>query len=150
MAERQWTHDELQGLLEMGSSANLGKLIAEPGRKYRAEFARDYTLDALRNIAASDVLPDDIRALVQRVLVLYETASDPFLNLSTTEGQEQQGKPRMGIEAVDAEAQARQNWRLFTKWPTELSCHHCGPKAASNIPVRIKRTRLERETTPKK
>jgi len=86
MAERQWTHDELQGLLEMGSSANLGKLIAEPGRKYRAEFARDDTLDALRNIAASDVLPDDIRALVQRVLVLYETASDPFLNLSTRKG----------------------------------------------------------------
>ena len=40
-----------------------------------------------RNIAESDVLPDDIRALVQRVLSLYETASDPFLgmNLSTTE-----------------------------------------------------------------
>jgi hypothetical protein len=84
---KQWTHDELKSLLEMGSIANLEKLISNPGRKYRQEFARDYTLDALRNIAESDVLPDDIRALVQRVLTLYETASDPFLgmNLSTTE-----------------------------------------------------------------
>ena len=84
---KQWTHDELKGLLEMGSIANLEKLISNPGRKYRQEFARDYALDALRNIAESDVLPDDIRTLVQRVLMLYETASDPFLgmNLSTTE-----------------------------------------------------------------
>jgi hypothetical protein len=84
---KQWTHDELKGLLETGSIANLEKLISNPGRKYRQELARDYALDALRNIATSDVLPDDIRALVQRVLTLYETASDPFLgmNLSTTE-----------------------------------------------------------------
>jgi hypothetical protein len=112
MAERQWTHEELKGLLELGSIANLEKLIANPGRKYRAEFARDYTLDALKNIAESDVLPDDIRVLVQRVLALYETASDPFLgmNLSTTEEQEQQGRPRAGIDAEDAEAQVRQDW----------------------------------------
>ena len=112
MAERQWTHDELKVLLEIGSLAKLEKLIAEPDRKYRVEFARDYTLDALKNIAKSEVLPDDIRALVQRILALYETASDPFLgmNLSTTEGQEQQSKPRMGIDAADAEEQARRDW----------------------------------------
>src|SRR5579859_2360324 len=45
---------------------------------------------------------------------------------------------------------AHQKWRLFTKWPKALSCHHCGPKAASRRPERIKRTRLHRESTPKK
>ena len=112
MAEHRWTVVELKGLLEVASIENLEKLIAGPGRKYREEFARDYTLDALRNIAASDVLPDDILVLVQRVLALYEMASGPFLgmNLPTTEGQEQQGKPPVDIEAADAEAQARQDW----------------------------------------
>ena len=110
MAEqRPWTHEELKGLLEKGSIADLEKLIAKPGRKYRVEFARDYTLAAFRSVAESEVLPDDIRALVQRILALYETASDPFLgmNLSITE---EQGKPRVGIDAADAEAQARQDW----------------------------------------
>ena len=106
------TREELKSLLEKGSIADLEKLIAEPGRKYRVEFARDYMLDAFRNVAESKVLPDDIRVLVQRIFALYETASDPFLgmNLSTTEGQEQQGKPRAGIDAADAEEQARQDW----------------------------------------
>ncbi len=112
MAEHRLTNVELRGLLEMASIANLEKLIADPDRKYRVEFARDYTLDALKYIAESEILPEDIRALVQRILALYETASDPFLgmNLSTTEGQEQQSKPRVDIDAADAEAQARQDW----------------------------------------
>jgi len=106
MAEqRPWTHEELKDLLEKGSIADLEKLIAKPGRKYRVEFARDYTLAAFRSVAESEVLPDDIRALVQRILALYETASDPFLgmNLSITE---EQGKPQVDI---DAETQARQH-----------------------------------------
>ncbi len=96
----------------MASLANLEKLIADLGRKYRVEFARDYTINALKYIADAEVLPDDIRVLVQRIPALYETASDPFLgmNLSTTEEQEQQGKPRAGIDAADAEEQARQDW----------------------------------------
>lgn len=112
MAEHHWTREELKSLLEKGPIADLEKLIEKPGRKYRVEFARDYMLDAFRNIAESEVLPDDIRVLVQRMLALYETASDPFLgmNLSTAEGQEQQGKPRVGIDAEDAEAQVRQDW----------------------------------------
>ena len=112
MAEHRLTNVELKGLLEMASIANLEKLIADPDRKYRVEFARDYTLDALKYIAESEILPEDIRALVQRILALYEMASGPFLgmNLSTTEGQEQQGKPPVDIEAADAEAQARQDW----------------------------------------
>ncbi len=102
MAEQhRWTHVELAGLLEMASIDNLEKLIADPGRKYRAEFAHDYTIDALKNIAESDVLPEDIRVLVQRILSLYEKARDPFLGMNL---------PRMGIDAEDAEAQARQDW----------------------------------------
>jgi hypothetical protein len=105
-----WTHDQVKELLERGTIVELERLIAHPNRKYRPEFARDSAIAALRNVAESEVLPDDIRVLVQRVLALYETASDPFLgmNLSTTEGQ--QSKPRVDIEAADAEAQARQDW----------------------------------------
>ena len=90
MAGGEWTHEQLLILLEQNSIAGLEKLIADPGRKYRQAFANDYALSALKNIAESDVLPDDIRVLVQRVLTLYETASDPFLgmNLSTREEQE--------------------------------------------------------------
>ena len=85
MAENQWTHKQLKDLLEMGPIADLEKLIANPGRKYRPEFAHTYAITALRNVAESDVLPEDIRALVKRVLELHEKASDPFLgmNLST-------------------------------------------------------------------
>lgn len=111
MAEqRQWTHEELRDLLEKGSVTDLEKLIAKPDRKYRVEAARDYTIAAFRSVAESEVLPDDIRILVQRILALYETASDPFLgmNLSTTEGQ--QSKPHVDIEAANAEEQARQDW----------------------------------------
>jgi hypothetical protein len=88
--QRQWTHEELKGILEKGPIADLEKLVANPSRKYRPEFAHRYTIAALRNVAESDVLPEDIRALVQRVLLLYETASDPFLgmNLSTREEKE--------------------------------------------------------------
>ena len=112
MADHRLTDVELKGLLAMTSIPNLEKLIANPGRKYREEFARDYTIDALKYIADAEMLPGDIRGLVQRILVLYETASDPFLgmDLSTTEGQEQQGKSRAGIYAVDAEAQAHEDW----------------------------------------
>ncbi len=53
--------------------------------KLRRDQVSDEDIAINRNIAEPDVLPDDIRALVQRVLTLYETASDPFLgmNLST-------------------------------------------------------------------
>jgi len=113
MAEqRQWTHEELKDLLEKGSIADLEKLIAQPGRKYRVEFARDYTLAAFRSVVESEVLPDDIRGLVQRILALYETASDPCLgmNRSTTEGQEQQGKQPRGFDAEDLAERAHEDW----------------------------------------
>ena len=82
MAERQWSHDELKGILELGPIADLEKLIANPGRKYREQYAHTYAIDALRNIAESDVLPEDVRILVQRVLELHEKASDPFLGMN--------------------------------------------------------------------
>ena len=88
MAGGEWMHEQLQILLEQNSIAGLEKLIADPGRKYRQAFANDYALSALKNIAESDVLPDDIRVLVQRVLVLYETASDPFLGMNLQPGRE--------------------------------------------------------------
>jgi hypothetical protein len=82
MAEQpQWTRDEVKGLLERGTIADLEKLIANPGRKYREQYAHTYAINALRNIADSELLPDDVRALVQRVLELHEKASDPFLGM---------------------------------------------------------------------
>ena len=90
MPDRQWTHEELKRLLELGPIADLEKLIANPGRKYREQYAHTYAIDALRNIAESDVLPEDIRVLVQHVLNLHEKASDPFLgmDLPTKESKE--------------------------------------------------------------
>jgi hypothetical protein len=81
MAEHQWTHDELKVILEKGPIADLEKLIANPGRKYREQYAHGYAIDALKNVAESDVLPEDIRVLVQRVLELHTKASDPFLGM---------------------------------------------------------------------
>ena len=90
MVDRQWTHDELKGILEMGPIADLERLIANPGRKYREQYAHGYAIGALRNVAESDVLPEDIRVLVQRILDLHEKASDPFLgmDLPTKESEE--------------------------------------------------------------
>ena len=78
----RWRHTELNGVLERGVIADLEKLIAEPGRKYRQESAKDTTINALRTIAESDVLPDDIRSLVVRILELHEKATDPFLGMN--------------------------------------------------------------------
>lgn len=74
----------------MGPIADLEKLIANPGRKYREQYAHGYAIGALRNVAESDVLPEDIRVLVQRILDLHEKASDPFLgmDLPTKESEE--------------------------------------------------------------
>jgi len=111
MAERQWSHDELKGILELGPIADLEKLIANPGRKYREQYAHTYAIDALRHIAESDVLPEDIRVLVQRVLELHEKASNPFLGMDLSDQKQRQpDKPRVDIEAEDAEAQAHQDW----------------------------------------
>jgi len=111
MAERQWSHDELKGILELGPIADLEKLIANPGRKYREQYAHTFAIDALRNIAESDVLPEDIRVLVQRVLELHEKASNPFLGMDLSDQKQRQpDKPRVDIEAEDAEAQAHQDW----------------------------------------
>jgi hypothetical protein len=85
MPDRQWTQDELKGLLELGPIADLEKLIANPGRKYREQYAHSYAIDALKNVAESDVLPEDIRVLVQRVLELHEKASDPFLGMDLSD-----------------------------------------------------------------
>ena len=86
----RWTHVELKGILELGPIADLEKLIADPSRKYRQQFAHTYAITALKNIVESDVLPDAVRNLAQRVLELHEIASDPFLgmNLSTEESEQ--------------------------------------------------------------
>ncbi len=86
MAEQpQWTRDEVKGLLERGTIADLEKLIANPGRKYREQYAHTYAINALRHIGNSELLPDDVRALVQYVLELYEKASDPFLGMDLSD-----------------------------------------------------------------
>jgi hypothetical protein len=112
MAEQpHWTRDEVKGLLERGTIADLEKLIADPGRKYREQYAHGYAIDALKILADSEVLPDDVRALVQQVLELHEKASDPFLGMDISDrNQGQPDKPRVDIEAEDAEAQAHQDW----------------------------------------
>jgi hypothetical protein len=83
--QRRWTHEELKRLLDMNSIKLLEKLIADPGRQYRQEFAHDYAISALKNIPESEVLPDDIRGQVLHILELHGKASSPFLgmNLST-------------------------------------------------------------------
>ena len=49
MAEQpQWTRDEVKGLLERGTIADLERLFANPGRKHRAEFASGYAISDLR------------------------------------------------------------------------------------------------------
>ena len=97
--------------MEKGSIADLEKLIANPGRKYREQFAHTYAIDALKNIAESDVLPEDIRVLVQRVLELHEKASDPFLGMDRADReQEQQGKPRPGFDAEDLSERVHEDW----------------------------------------
>jgi hypothetical protein len=90
MVDRLWTHEELKVLLELRSIADLEKLIANPGRKYREQYAHTYVIDTLRTLGASDVLPEEIRVLVQRVYDLHEKASDPFLgmDLPTKESKE--------------------------------------------------------------
>ena len=112
MAEQpQWTRNEVKGLLERGTIADLEKLIANPGRKYREQYAHTYAIDALRHIADSELLPDDIRSLVQQVLELYETASDPFLGMNLLDQKQRHpDKARADIEPEDAEAQAHQDW----------------------------------------
>ncbi len=99
--QRQWTHDELKGLLEVSSIKDLEKLIANPEHKYRQELANIYAINALKDLAESDVLPEDIRGLVQRLLDLHKQASDPFPGMNP---------PQRGSDAEDAEAQARQDW----------------------------------------
>ena len=71
-----------KGLLERGTIADLERLISDPGRKHRAEFASSYAISAPKSIADAEVLPDDIRVLVQQVFELYETASNPFLGMN--------------------------------------------------------------------
>jgi hypothetical protein len=112
MAEQpQWTRDEVKGLLERGTIADLEKLIANPGRKYREQYAHTYAIEALKTVADSELLPDDVRALVQYVLELHEKASDPFLGMDLSDQKQRQlDKPRVDIEAEDAEAQAHQDW----------------------------------------
>lgn len=112
MAEQpQWTHEDLKTILERGSIADLERLIADPNRKYRPEIASRYAIDALKNIADSEVLSDDVRVLMQRVLALYETASDPFLGMNlSTESERPKSAPLVDVETNDAEAQARQDW----------------------------------------
>jgi hypothetical protein len=100
MAEQpQWTCDEVKGLLEYGT-------IADPGHKHKAEFASS----ALKCIADSELLPDDIRGRVHQVLELYETVSDPFLGRNLpNQKQRQPDKPPVDIEPADVEAQAHQD-----------------------------------------
>src|SRR5579859_4791468 len=99
--EHRWTQVELAGILEMSVIADLERLIADPGRKHRYEFANSYAINALQNLADAEILPDEIRVLVQRILALHKTASDPFFGMNL---------PRVDVEPADAEAQARQDW----------------------------------------
>jgi hypothetical protein len=112
MAEQpQRIREEVKGLLERGTIADLERLIANPGRKNRAEFASSFAISTLKNIADSELLPDDIQSLVQQVLELYETASDPFLGMNLPDQKQRHpDKARADIEPEDAEAQAHQDW----------------------------------------
>jgi len=99
--QHRWTQVELAGILEMSVIADLERLIADPGRKHRYEFANSYAINALQNLADAEIVPDEIRALVERILALHKTASDPFFGMNL---------PHVDIEAADAEEQTRQDW----------------------------------------
>src|SRR6266496_20374 len=106
--EHRWTQVELAGILEMSVIADLERLIADSERKHRYEFANSYALNALQNLADAEILPDDIRVLVQRILALYKTASDPFFGMNLPDANPV--RPRADIEAADAKELAHQDW----------------------------------------
>ena len=81
-AAPRWTHEDVKGILRLSTIADLEKLIAHLGKQYRQEFANTYAINALRTLAESDVLPDDIRSMVTTILELHEKASDPFLGMN--------------------------------------------------------------------
>ena len=81
MKENLWTSEDLKILFERGTIADLERLLADPARQYRAEFAHTYAIGALEKIADAEVLPDDLRVLVQRILALHKTATDPCFGL---------------------------------------------------------------------
>jgi hypothetical protein len=73
-------------------------------KRYGIEKMQSYStinINALQNLADAELLPDDIRVLVERILALHKTASDPFFGMNL---------PEVGIDAADAEEQARQDW----------------------------------------
>src|SRR6266566_3475107 len=106
--QHRWTQVELAGILEMSVIADLERLIADPGRRHRHEFANSYAINALQNLADAELLPNDIRVLVQRVLALHKTASDPFFGMNLPDVNQE--KPQASIELANAEEQARQDW----------------------------------------
>jgi hypothetical protein len=60
------------GQFQLGEMGHLGVSID----------TSSYAISALKCIADSELLPDDIRGQVQQVLELYETVSDPFLGMN--------------------------------------------------------------------
>src|SRR5260370_15619682 len=58
--EHRWTQVELAGIFEMSVIGDLERLIAAPGRRHRSEFANSYAINALQNLADSEILPDEI------------------------------------------------------------------------------------------
>ena len=87
--QKLWTHDETTYLLQRRTIADLERLIADSERKYRQEFAATYTIQALKLLAESEVLPDDIRSFVVRILELHEKAADPFLGMNLSAKKEE-------------------------------------------------------------
>jgi hypothetical protein len=86
----RWDAYTLKFALEGSTVVNLEKLIANPGKKYRREFADEYVQDALRYVTLYDALPEEIRMLLLSILELHEKASDPDQGMNLPEVEEQQ------------------------------------------------------------
>lgn len=87
--QRRWTHEEVKRLLEISVIANFKNLIAHPERPYRLQIAGDYAVNALKVLAESEVLPDDIRGQLLHILELHEQVSNPFLGMDLPEKKEE-------------------------------------------------------------
>jgi len=100
-----------KGTLRARNDRRPGAIVRQSGPQAPDRVCLRQCDQRLKSIEHSEMLPDDIRVLVQQVLELYETASNPFLGMNLSDQKQRQpNKLRVDIEVEDAEAQTHQDW----------------------------------------